>query len=299
MVERVTAASERLGYFPAAAARSLQAGRTNQLAFAVPDIANPVYTEMMRSIEATTKVSGFRLLVHSTGSDAEDELDLLRSLRHRYVDGLVMTSLRLSSEHLEALRQAAVPVVVIGNVPDDFPIDSVRTSSRRGVRLAVDHLFTVGCKTIGFINGPADTGPGRARQEGYEESLQAFGKELDDSLVAVAEDFTHEAGFAATQRFLRDARPDGLLCANDMIALGALRGLSEAGIRVPAEMRVIGLDNTALAAMSTPSLSSVSLGAAERGGIAARLLLERLADTSREHRLFEVEPKLVIRESSR
>ncbi len=297
-VARVREASQRLGYLPDAAARSLKAGRTSQLALAVPDIANPVYVEIMRSLERTTKAAGFRLLVHSTGADAEDELDLVRSLRRRYVDGLVMTSLRPTPVLLKALREAAVPVVIIGNVPEDEPLDTVRTSSSRAVALAVGHLVDTGRRQIGFLNGPADTSPGRNRRQGYEAALATAGLTLDQSLVAAGRDFTHQAGYEAARDLLGRARPDSLLCANDLIALGALRTLAERGISVPSQMSVVGLDNTELAAMNTPSLTSVSLGAAERGHLAAQLLLERLADPTLPLRRLEVAPRLVVRESS-
>jgi len=298
MAARVMEASERLGYVPDATARSLKARRTSQLAFAVPDISNPVYVEMMRSIERATKSSGFRLLIHSTGADSADELDLVKSLRHRYVDGLVMTSLRMSPSLLEALRKAAVPVVVIGNVPDDFPIDSVRTSSKRAAHLAVKHLVESGCRAIGFINGPQDTAPGRGRREGYEEALAAEGLPFKESFVALGSDFTHQAGHEAARQLLQKARPDAVFCANDLLALGGLRAFREAGVSVPAEISVVGLDDTELAAMSTPSLSSVSLRSGERGGLAAQLLLKRLAVPEMPPLRYEVEPSLVVRESS-
>ena len=299
MAARVLEASERLGYVPDSAARSLKAGRTNQLAFAVPDISNPVYVEVMRSIEKATKGSGFRLLVHSTGSVVEDELDLLRSLRHRYVDGLVMTSLRLTDAHLDALRTAAVPVVVIGTLPGGFPVDSVRIDSRLGVGLAVAHLVNGGRRAIGFVNGPPDTGPGRARREGYEDALRVANLGFDPNLVAAGGDFSHQAGYEATRSLLGRARPDGLFCANDLLALGALKALAEAGLEVPGKVAVVGLDDTELAGLTTPSLSSVSLGSAERGRLAAKLLMERLADPGMPPRCFEVEPSLVVRDSSR
>jgi len=298
MAARVLEASQRLGYVPDATARSLKARRTNQLAFAVPDISNPVYVEMMRSIERATKSSGFRLLIHSTGADSADEVDLVRSLRHRYVDGLVMTSLRMSSSLLDALGKAAVPVVVIGNVPDDFPIDSVRTSSKQAARLAIKHLVEGDRREIGFINGPQDTAPGRGRREGYEEALTAEGLPFKESFVAVANDFTHQAGYEAAKQLLRKVRPDAVFCANDLIALGALRAFKEAGIIVPADISVVGLDDTELAAMSTPSLSSVSLRSGERGRLAAQLLLERLAQPDMPPLRYAVEPGLVVRESS-
>ncbi len=298
MVARVREATDRLGYMPDAAARSLKAGRTNQLAFAVPDIANPVYIEVMRSIERTTKGFGFRLLVHSTSADSGDELEMIQSLRHRYVDGLVMTSLRLSPRLLDAMSGAAVPVVVVGNIPDGYPIDSVSTSSRHGAQLAIEHLVASGRRSIGFINGPEDTGPGRSRRLGYAEALAAARLRENEDLVAVCDDFTHQAGYEATKKLLGATKPDALFCANDLLAVGALRAIAEGGLSVPRDIAVVGLDDTELAAMTTPSLSSVSLRSAERGRLAAQLLLERLADPTLPPRRFEVAAKLVVRESS-
>src|SRR5262249_56210544 len=103
-------------------------------------------------------------------------------------------SVRMSASVVDALRRTAVPVVVIGNVPDDFPIDSVRTSSKRAAHLAVKHLVDSGRRAIGFINGSQDTAPGRGRREGYEEALAAEGLPFKESFVALGNDFTHQAG---------------------------------------------------------------------------------------------------------
>src|SRR5882762_7105766 len=93
MEQRVRSAAAQLGYVPDAAARSLRAGRTYQLAFAVADLGNPTYVDMMRGVEAVTSSSGYRLLVHSTGSDPADEISLIESLGHRYVDGLILSTI--------------------------------------------------------------------------------------------------------------------------------------------------------------------------------------------------------------
>jgi LacI family transcriptional regulator len=116
--------------------------------------------------------------------------------------------------------------------------------------------------------------------------------------MVVADDFGAQAGYRAMGTLLRQGRPDALLCANDLLAFGALRCLAEAGLRVPEDVRVVGMDDTELAALSTPSLSSVSLGAMERGMLAGRLLLERLAQPDLPPRRRTVPPQLMVRESS-
>lgn len=298
MVRRVRDAAALVGYVPDSLARSLKAGQTHQLALAVSDIANPVYIAMMRAVEQVTRRAGFRLVIHSTGADPVEEVALLRDLAHRYVDGLILSPLRVTDRLLQSLHDAPAPVVVVGTLPEGAQVDSIRADSRSGVALAFEHLLTGGRRRIGFINGRVDTVPGSARREGWEAALRSARIPHDDSLVAVADDFTFQAGHAATHALLLRADPDALFCANDLLALGAVRALAERGRVVPGDVAVVGMDDTDLAAMSSPSLSSVSLGSEERGRLAAILLLERLADPLIGVRQLQVPPRLVVRESS-
>ena len=129
---RVTEAAEAVGYVPNAAARSLRSRRTGQIAFAMPDVGNPVYASMIESIQEVARAGGLRLMLHSTGADAEDELAMVRDLKHRYVDGLILASLHLTDAHADELRRAAAPVIVIGSPTKGTSADSVRAYSRKG-----------------------------------------------------------------------------------------------------------------------------------------------------------------------
>jgi LacI family transcriptional regulator len=269
-----------------------------QLAFAVADIANPVYVEMMRAIEELTKADGFRLVLHSTRSDPAEEVDLIDGLGRRYVDGLILSPLRITPAHLRALRAASVPVVIIGSLPDEEPTDTVRADSRSGVGLAVQHLVASGRRKIGFINGDPTTVPGTARQEGYRSALKAAALAYDDTLVEVGGEFTYVAGHTAARALFSRRRPDAVFCADDLIAVGAMRALADLDLRVPEDVAVVGMDDTELARMSTPALSSVSLGSTKRARIAATLLLERLATPGLAPRHVTIAPELVVRESS-
>jgi LacI family transcriptional regulator len=298
MVERVRAASEALGYVPDAVARSLRAGRTGQLTFAVADVANPVYVAMMRSIERVTKRAGYRLLLNSTESRQDDEIALVRSLRHRYVDGLILSPIRVTPELIDELRRAPLPIVVIGTLPADVLVDNVRADSRQGVGLAVAHLVERGRRSVAFINGPIDTVPGASRLDGYRTALDAAGLPFDPDLVVTGDDFTFAAGRRAARELYGRSRPDAVFCANDLLAVGVLRELTDLGLRVPDDVALVGMDDTELAQMSAPSLTSVSLASEQRGRMAANLLLERLADPTIEVRRLQVAPRLVVRESS-
>ena len=297
-LERVTEAAEAIGYVPNAAARSLRSRRTGQIAFAMPDVGNPVYTTMVGSIQEVAQARGLRLLLHSTGADAEDELAMLRDLKHRFVDGLILASLHLTDVHGEELRRAAVPVIVIGRPASGTPVDTVRAYSRKGAAEAVRHLHAAGRRRIAFVNGPQHTAPGSSRRLGYLDGLRSCSLARDDSLLEVADDFMVEPGRRATEKLLARERPDAILCANDLLAVGALAALRDAGLGVPDDVALVGMDNSVLAEVTWPTLTSVDLGSAERARIAAELLLERIESPAREPRVVGVEPRLVERASS-
>jgi LacI family transcriptional regulator len=297
-LERVTAAAASVGYVPNAAARSLRSRRTGQIAFAMPDVGNPVYTTMVGSIQEVARVSGVRLLLHSTGADSEDELAMIRDLKHRYVDGLILASLHLTEAHAAELSLAAVPVVVIGRPTAGTPVDTVRAYSRKGAAEAVRHLHAGGRRRIAFVNGPTHTVSGSSRRRGYLDGLRSCGLERDDALIEVADDFMVEPGRRAAERLLARVRPDAILCANDLLAVGALGVLRDAGLDVPGQVALVGMDNSDLSGLTWPALTTVDLGSFARARIAAELLLARIDNPGREPQVVGVEPRLVVRESS-
>lgn len=316
--ERVRRAAQELGYFPDAAAKALKLGRSLQLAFAVDDIANPAYTQMMHGVESGLVGSGSRLLVSSTGRRPDDLIDLVQSLSRGAADGLIISPLRRTPELIDALTHAPVPVVVIGDVGPDAALDSVRTDSKRGVTLAYEHLVTVGRTNIVFVNGPADTVPGRLRLAGFTEAAAAAATaettaaptrtstatttagSTASARVVEAADFTVAAGEAAWAQVaaLTRPKPDAVIAANDLIALGLARAALSAGRTIPRSLAVVGIDDIEMAGIFAPSLTTVSLGAHERGRLAAGLLLRRLENPTAPVVSEFVAPRLVVRESS-
>ena len=300
MEQRVRTAAGQLGYVPDAAARSLRAGRTQQLAFAVADVGNPTYVAMMRGIESIARPSGYRLLVRSTGSDPADEVSLVHSLARRYVDGLIICPIRITHELLRALAAAAAPVVVVGNLPEGSLADNVR--HRLGPRrpaAACSTCWPQGGARWAWSTGPLDTSarrPAAGRLRGGHR--RPAGLPAGSSAAECAGDFTYRAGLAAARTLLSRFRPDAVMCGNDLLAFGVIRKLAELGLSVPGDVAVVGMDDTESAQMHLPSLTSVSLESATRGSLAVRLLLERLADPGLPPRRETVLPRLVIRESS-
>lgn len=298
MTRRVREAAEALGYVPDASARTLRTGRTDQIALAVADLGNPVYVQMMRAVTPIVARAGYRLVISSTGSDPEDQIDLLTSLGRGYADGLLLSPLRITPELIDALRTSRLPIVVIGSPPPDVALDNVRADSATGIGLAVEHLVAQGRRRIAIVNGPVDTVPGSARLAGYLDAVRRFDLVATAEMQVTATGFTYRAGRKATAELLSRSRPDAIVCANDLLAVAALKELAASGARVPDDVAVVGMDNTDVAELATPSLTSVDLGSAKRANAAAKLLIRRIEDPDAPVRRRVIAPVLSVREST-
>jgi LacI family transcriptional regulator len=298
--DTVLRAAAELDYVPDAVARSLKFGRTDQVALAVADVGNPVYVSMVHAITGVLGAAGYRLVISSDGADPRDQLGLLTTVNRGYCDGLILSPLRVTPELVEGLGATRQPLVVIGSLPEHLDIDNVRTDSAAGVGLALAHLATTGRRRVAFVNGPLDTVPGAARLRGYLEHTAALGLATSAELQVECADFTYAAAAPAVEALLAQATPDAIMCANDLLAVAALNVLRRRGIAVPDDVAVVGMDDTDIAELVTPALTSVDLGAARRAATAAELLLDRLAAGGAElpARRVTVQPTLTVRESA-
>ncbi len=190
MVAKVQTAADELGYRPNAAGRTLRMKKTLQIEFAVADIGNPVYVEMMSAIHAVLAPHGYRTVVSSMGDRSSPAIEVLRSIDDGHVDGVIISPLRVDDEFVSLVQSAEVPVVAIGRSLIEHGIDSVSTDSARGIGLAVAHLVEQGRTGIAFLNGPTDTTPGESRQRGFDAAVAAPGFGATSLGTEVADDFT-------------------------------------------------------------------------------------------------------------
>ncbi|MGO1385683.1 MAG: LacI family DNA-binding transcriptional regulator [Arachnia sp.] len=297
---RVQAAVAEVGYTPNAIAQSMKRSMTGAVALAVEDIGNPAYLDMVRAIQPVIQGAGLRLILHSSGGSVSEELDILAGLHQRYVDGLIICPLRVTPQFKDALESAPVPVVVIGSLPKAWDVHNVRIDSSNGGVLATEHLLQAGCRRIGFINGPRDTTPGKRRVSGYTQALESAGITPEESLIATATSFQFDDGYkAAADLLARHPEIDGLVGVNDRLAVASIHALRAQGRSVPDDVKVVGMDDSELAISTIPTLTSVNLGARQRGAIAATMLLEALRAPSHQPiQRSSVEATLTIRESS-
>lgn len=290
--QAVLQAARELGYRPNAVARSLVEGRTRLIGAIVADLHNPFFAEFLDGLQESLHGEGLRMLVGSGRWDPLFEAEAVEAFLEMRVDGLVLLSVVP-----ESLKEAAasVPVVVVGE-RDVVGVDIVVDDDELGASLAVDHLVELGHRRIAHIEGTRST-TARYRRAGYEKAMHRHG--LADEIVVESGDFTEDGGYRAACSLLRRAaRPTAIFAPNDLVATGALSAADEFGMGVPADLSIVGYDNTHLAAIRHVSLTSVDQPRRDMGRVAAELLAARIGDLSRPTRQNLVVPHLVVRSTT-
>jgi len=295
--ERVTRAITKLDYHPNRLARGLRLGHRKVIGVIIPDLQNPFFTGVVHGVEGALCSAGYTLLLGHSGGLPEREQRQLEVFRGEGVAGLVFIAGNRPGANYEAIRSWGIPVVAIDRSPGGLEVDLVCSNNREGARQAVNHLVSLGCKDIGFINGPEGINVTEERLGGYHDALRRAGIAWKESLV-IHSDFLQEGGYAAMIRLLDMAKPPkAVVVANNMMTLGALQAIHERRLRIPEDMAVIGFDDMPWATSLRPPLTAVAQSAEELGASAAQLLLERLNDPQRIVRQVVLPTRLVVRAS--
>ncbi|GAA1688595.1 LacI family DNA-binding transcriptional regulator [Glycomyces endophyticus] len=276
--EKVERAIAELGYQPNLSARSLRSGRTDTIALAVPELNLSYFAELASFVIAAAEEAGLVTLVEQTGGDRDRELALLQSPRLNRTDGLILSPLGLGEEDAAALG-GPLPVVMLGERTFDWPCDHVTMRNVEAARAATEYLIASGRRRIAVIgeNEAEVMGSARLRLRGYREALAAHGIPYDERLVARATLWHRADGAHAMHDLLdRGADFDAVFGFNDTLALGAMRVLQEAGLRVPQDVAVLGFDDLDEAAYAIPSLTTVDPGREWIARTAVETLLSRI-----------------------
>jgi LacI family transcriptional regulator len=298
--QRVVDAATQLGYQPNASARQLAGGRSHVLALVLhqsPEqvASDAVLAETLRGLSAAARAGGFRVMVELLTPEGP-EATYSSLLRAQHADGLIVSGPRSDDPSLQELVRDGFPVVLQGSFPD-ISILSVDVDNVAGARGAVEHLLSLGHRRIACItNARLVYTAAQERLAGYRAALAAAGIAYEPILVAEA-DFDAPSGHAAMAELLARTTFDAAFIASDVVALGAIGALRQAGRRVPDDISIVGFDDIPLAAYFDPPLTTVRLPAFELGQAAGRALLERLADRANPHRTL-LPTELIVRGST-
>ncbi|MFC4942833.1 LacI family DNA-binding transcriptional regulator [Pseudonocardia sp. GCM10023141] len=300
MRERVQAALDELGYRPNLSGRSLATGRSSMLALAVPDLRRPYFAELAHVFARVSTAGGYRLLLEETGGTPEGERAVLRDLEAGVVAGVVIHPQALTAAELEGLRRDT-PLVFLGEDPRPPTADQVAIDNVAAADEAMAHLLGLGRRRIGFLGHEVGepSRPSELRIAGYRLALARAGLTFDDGLL-VARDGGDAVGAEAALGAALDAglTLDGLLCRDDLAAIGALRALRRRGIDVPGDVAVIGWDAIELGASTVPSLTTVEPDTDALVRRALGLLLERIEEPETPGRHVTVGHRILVRESA-
>jgi LacI family transcriptional regulator len=296
VARRVRAAAAKLDYRPDYLARSLSLRSTTSVGLVVPDIGSPFFPALAQAIEGRLRGAGFSMLLMDAQNDPELEFEAVRELIARKVDGLLISPCheRISRGAVEWAMER-VPVVQVDRYATSRA-HRVISDATRTIRLAADHLVEQGCGGFAFVGASGTASPARDRKRAYVARMRQYGGAGHTRILEGA--FTADWGYEAADLIqTRWATVDAVICANDLIALGVVQGLTDRGRIVPEQVAVTGCDDTFFTTVSRPTITSVAQPVVQMAEHAVGLLVTPTGDS--RPRTVRLPPALRVRESSR
>lgn len=297
-VRRIVRAAQALGYEPNSLARGLRTRRSRTVGVLIPDLANPLFPPIVRGIEQVLGAADHLALLADTDNDADREERLVAMLQGRRSDGFIVATARREHPLLDRLADAGTPLVLLNRVTDHPRHSSVTGDDAEGVLDAVRHLAALGHRRIAHLAGPQDLSTGHLRHRAFLDAVDQLGLDRGDCPVLPGTTYSTEAGRSAAHAALSlHPGPTAVLAGNDLMALGLLDALTEAGLHCPRDLSVIGFnDMPMLDRMATP-LTTIRTPQHEIGAESARLIL-RILDGLPEPLHIRLPCRLIIRGST-
>jgi LacI family transcriptional regulator len=300
---RVLRKVKELNYRPNLAARALVTGRTYMMGLVVPDLVHSFFSSLATGLSGVLRNSGFTLVISSSEEDPELERQAIDQLVARRVDALLVASIQWTVETFRRVEEAGIPYVLIDRSFNGLAANFVGVNDEQVGSIATEHLIEVGCRTIAHI-GRDGVSPALGRQEGYKRTLGLHGLAVGPEYVVNtngAKESGEVSGYEAAKKLLKlSPRPDGIFCYNDPVAVGAMKAIFDAGLRIPEDIALVGCGNIHYDSFLPVPLTSVDQQSVSIGQRAARLAIS-LVESGKPDRpnTILLEPKLVVRDSTK
>jgi LacI family transcriptional regulator len=298
--KRIEEAARRLGYVPNNVARSLVAGRSHTIGLIVADVGNPFSSKIIRGVEETARMNGYSTILANANEQDEDERQAVQVMLSKRVDGMLIHPVQASSDHIAQLCEARFPFVLLNRYYDEIDACCVLNNNQRGAYLGVRHLIELGHRHIVHITGPLQISSVRERIAGYRQALSEATISASDQMIAHTR-VDSQGGYAATRNLIESkVKFTAIFTYSDLIAVGALKALREAGLRVPNDISLVGYDDIEFADFLEAPLTTIRQPMYEIGRCGTQILLDILRDPSHQRATCKqvLEPQLVIRRSS-
>ncbi|NMH61493.1 LacI family DNA-binding transcriptional regulator [Alteromonas ponticola] len=299
-LNKVMKVVDELGYTPNRLAAGLRQGRSRNIAIMLPDITNPYFPPLVRSIEKIAQARGYSVILNDTQDNPALERAFASMLKTRQVDGVITNSQRLpfDIDIMDPLDKELPPIV---NTSEFCAFDGVTKVGVDNVAIGRDatrHLLDLGHTRIAAIMGTPEILSCKQREQGFREELSKSNISLDDRLL-YSGDYSSQSGVDGVRKLMQlKDRPTAIFCFGDMVAIGALHELNELGYRVPDDVSVIGVDGIALTQYSHPPLTTIAQPIQEMGQLSITLLLDMIEGNAPKQKLNILPHQLVVRRST-
>ena len=295
----VLAAAEKLGYQTNYFASALRRRSTSTIGMVVPHIANPFFIELVEKVENHVQGHGFDIFLCDSQNNPVIEAQRIRALMARQVDGIVLICAdEVESRNSVLTAKDQVPVIVLDREIREIALDRIAVDNESGIKMIVEHLVRAGSRRLAFVGANERISTAHDRLQAYRKAVDAVGVGSRDDVMlgAFSVEWGREAGLAIAKRA---ERPDAVVCANDLIAVGVMRGLKVSGLRIPDDVAVTGFDDIALCRYVDPGITTIRQPIDVIAQEAADILMARIQGARGTVRNLLLGPELVIRNSSR
>lgn len=292
---KIRAAIQKTGYAPSMEARALRTKKTYRIGVVIPRINSDSISRMVEGMSHELTAGGYHLLLMNTGNSVEEELRCLSNVRENMVDGVIFMATIFNDKHRKLLQQFQIPVVVIGQKVDGLPC-IYHDNYSAGIRMG--RMLGEKCKAPAYLGVTLeDHAAGWDRWQGFTEGLRTAGIDTGDIPNVIA-DFSSESGYLAAKELLAQTkRVDGIVCATDSIAAGAMKYLREQGLKIGTEIRIAGFGDSKISRIVDPELTTVHFYYKTSGEEAARLIMDRIDNPTAAVKQIQVGYEIVNRAS--
>jgi DNA-binding LacI/PurR family transcriptional regulator len=282
--ERIRLIALEMGYHPSAAARSLKTNQTKALGVIVRNIDDPFFSEILQGIEDIAQGEGYSLFISSSQNETDRERMIVKAMREHRVDGVIICSTSFGTIQSRELVEHSVPIVVVNNQAAEDYRHAIHHDDVDGSRQVTRHLIGLGHRRIAYLGNAISGRTTLDRLSGFKQEMEIAGLTVPEEYIHQVPGGEPEHGLAGVDHFLALVlRPTALVCFNDMMAIGVLKGLKQAGVRVPEDCSVTGFDNIILSEFTSPPLTTFDQPKHFIGAEAARLLLGMLGPDSEKN----------------
>lgn len=289
--DRVVAAARQLGYRPNLAARGLITGTTHNIGLVVPDLENPYFASITKSVQSRALSAGYSVFIADSDEDTRTELELVHQLA-KQVDGLILCSPRMSAEEIAGIADQTMMVLINREWEG---LTSVVVDDEEIIRLALEHLHALGHRKIAYVGGPERSWSNQKRWAAIQRNTPAFDDLEVDKIGSYAPNF--DGGQSAADVVVASGAT-AALAYNDLVGLGILARLSTRGIRVPEDLSVMGIDDVNVATLVSPGLTTVRSPLKKVGRAAVNYLVDLMDPDDRPRPAEELSVQLVVRQST-